>query len=76
VIAEIERRIREVVPRAVVKVVDMAPVVGAALFGLDKIGAGEAAKARLRAATQRVPGVEPTVSARVASAHQDGIHDA
>jgi N-acetylglucosamine kinase-like BadF-type ATPase len=54
VIAEIEQRIVKVAPRAVVKVVDVAPVVGAALFGLDKIGAEEAAKARLRAATQRV----------------------
>lgn len=54
VIAEIGQRIVKVAPRAAVKVVDVAPVVGAALFGLDKIGAEEAAKERLRAATQRV----------------------
>jgi len=54
VIAEIERRTLKLAKRAVVKVVDVAPVVGAALFGLDQIGADAAAKARLRAATQRV----------------------
>jgi N-acetylglucosamine kinase-like BadF-type ATPase len=53
VIAEIERRTHKLAERAVVKVVEVAPVVGAALFGLDEIGAGAAAKARLRAATQR-----------------------
>ncbi|MDT7727400.1 MAG: hypothetical protein QOI21_3976 [Actinomycetota bacterium] len=54
VIAEIERRTLKVSPRAVVKVVDVAPVVGAALFGLDRIGADDVAKTGLRAATQRV----------------------
>ncbi|RSM37244.1 ATPase [Amycolatopsis balhimycina DSM 5908] len=53
VIAEIERRCLKVAPRAVVRVVDVNPVVGAALFGLDTLGATEAAKAALKAATQR-----------------------
>ncbi|MFD8495635.1 N-acetylglucosamine kinase [Amycolatopsis sp. NPDC059657] len=54
VITDIERRCLKVAPKAVVKIVDVAPVVGAALFGLDTIGADEASKVRLRAATQRV----------------------
>lgn len=54
VIAEIERRCLKVAPRAVVHVVDVNPVVGAALFGLDTLGASEDAKAALKAATQRV----------------------
>ncbi len=54
VIAEIERRCLKVAPRAVVRVVDVAPVVGAALFGLDTVGALDTAKAALKAATQRV----------------------
>ncbi|MEQ0563664.1 BadF/BadG/BcrA/BcrD ATPase family protein [Amycolatopsis sp. NEAU-NG30] len=54
VIAEIERRCLKVAPRAVVRVVDVNPVVGAALFGLDTLGASETAKAALKAATQRV----------------------
>ncbi len=54
VIAEIERRCLKVAPRASVRVVDVAPVVGAALFGLDTVGASDSAKASLKAATQRV----------------------
>jgi len=53
VIAEIERRCVKVAPRAVVRVVDVDPVVGAALFGLDTLGASTSAKAALKAATQR-----------------------
>jgi N-acetylglucosamine kinase-like BadF-type ATPase len=52
VIAEIETRFLKVAPQAVVRVVDVAPVVGAALYGLDTLGAPESAKARLRAATR------------------------
>ncbi|QFU90784.1 N-acetylglucosamine kinase [Amycolatopsis sp. YIM 10] len=48
VITEIERRCRKVAPQAVFRVVDVAPVVGAALLGLDAIGADVAAKERLR----------------------------
>lgn len=53
VIAEIERRCLKVAPRAVVRVVDVNPVVGAALSGLDTLGATASAKAALKAATQR-----------------------
>ncbi|MDT7661192.1 MAG: hypothetical protein QOD04_748 [Pseudonocardiales bacterium] len=54
VIAEIEWRCLKVAPRAVVSVVDVNPVVGAALFGLDTLGAPASAKAALKAATQRI----------------------
>jgi hypothetical protein len=54
VIAEIERRCLKVAPRAVVRVVDVNPVVGAALFGLDTLGASASAKTALKAATQRI----------------------
>jgi N-acetylglucosamine kinase-like BadF-type ATPase len=53
VIAEIERRCVKVAPDAVVRVVDVDPVVGAALFALDTLGAPAAAKAALKAATKR-----------------------
>ena len=53
VIAEIEQRCLKVAPKAVVRVVDVDPVVGAALFGLDALAATDAAKATLKAATQR-----------------------
>ncbi|WP_033295061.1 N-acetylglucosamine kinase [Amycolatopsis jejuensis] len=53
VIAEIERRCLKVAPRAQVRVVDVNPVVGAALFGLDFLNTPAAAKAALKAATQR-----------------------
>ncbi|WP_245691199.1 N-acetylglucosamine kinase [Sinosporangium album] len=45
----IERRFAEEAPQAELVVTDMPPIVGAALLGLDAIGAGEEAKARLRA---------------------------
>ncbi|MFJ4105629.1 N-acetylglucosamine kinase [Amycolatopsis japonica] len=54
VIAEIERRCLKVAPRASIQVVDVAPVVGAALFALDTIGAEDSAKVALKAATKRV----------------------
>jgi len=54
VIGDIERRCLKVAPRAVVRVVDVNPVVGAALFGLDALGSPDAAKAALKAATQRL----------------------
>ncbi|RZS43537.1 N-acetylglucosamine kinase-like BadF-type ATPase [Herbihabitans rhizosphaerae] len=47
VIAEIERRCRKVAPRAAVRVAALAPVVGAALAGLDAVGATPDAKRRL-----------------------------
>jgi N-acetylglucosamine kinase-like BadF-type ATPase len=49
VIEAIERQCVLTAPRAQVRVVDIAPVVGAALLGLDAIGADPAAKTRLRA---------------------------
>lgn len=51
IIEEITERCVAVAPRAQVRVVDIAPVVGAALLGLDAIGADEAAKTRLRLAS-------------------------
>ncbi|TCC46019.1 ATPase [Kribbella capetownensis] len=44
------RLLPEVAPKAVPKVVDVPPVVGAALLGLDHTAASPAAQARLRAA--------------------------
>ncbi|RZQ63779.1 N-acetylglucosamine kinase [Amycolatopsis suaedae] len=55
VTGEIERRCRKVAPNAVVRVVDVAPVVGAALSGLDAVGADAAAKQRLRASSVAAP---------------------
>lgn len=49
-IAEVTRRCKAVAPQAVISVVDVLPVVGAALAGLDALGADQAAEARLRAA--------------------------
>jgi len=54
VIGDIERRCLKVAPKAVVRVVDVNPVVGAALFGLDTLGSPVAAKAALKAATRRL----------------------
>ncbi|WP_216205039.1 N-acetylglucosamine kinase [Amycolatopsis aidingensis] len=48
VIGEIERRCLKVAPRASVRVTALPPVFGAALSGLDAIGADAAAYARLR----------------------------
>jgi N-acetylglucosamine kinase-like BadF-type ATPase len=44
------RLLSSVAPKAIPRVVDVPPVVGAALLGLDHTAAGEAAQARLRAA--------------------------
>ena len=46
---EIERRYAERAPAATLVVTDVPPVAGAALLGLDRLGATDAAKARLRA---------------------------
>jgi len=48
--AEISRRFAEEAPRATIRIVDIPPVAGAALLGLDHLGAPPAAHARLRAA--------------------------
>jgi N-acetylglucosamine kinase-like BadF-type ATPase len=49
-IEEIRRRLAAVAPRAGAVVTEVPPVVGAALLGLDRLGASPAAKAALRAA--------------------------
>jgi N-acetylglucosamine kinase-like BadF-type ATPase len=48
--AGITRQLTEAVPRAQIRVIDVPPVVGAALLGLDQLSAPPAAEARLRAA--------------------------
>jgi N-acetylglucosamine kinase-like BadF-type ATPase len=50
--AAIERRLATAAPDAVPRFVDVPPVTGAALLGLDFLGAGPAAERRLRASTQ------------------------
>jgi N-acetylglucosamine kinase-like BadF-type ATPase len=49
-LAEITERIGAAAPQAAVSVVDVPPVAGAALLGLDHVGAGGDAERRLRAA--------------------------
>ena len=44
------RRLAEAAPAAVVRVIDVPPVAGAALLGLDHVNSGSAAASRLRAA--------------------------
>jgi N-acetylglucosamine kinase-like BadF-type ATPase len=74
VIDDIERRCTAVAPRAEVRVVDIAPVVGAALMGLDAIGASETAKARLRASAGVLSAVSvESVSSGVIGQGADGI---
>jgi N-acetylglucosamine kinase-like BadF-type ATPase len=46
--AEITRRFADEAPKAAVRIVDIPPVAGAALLGLDHIGAPPGAEARLR----------------------------
>jgi N-acetylglucosamine kinase-like BadF-type ATPase len=48
--AELTRRFADEAPRSVLRIVEIPPVVGAALLGLDHIGAPPAAQARLRGA--------------------------
>jgi N-acetylglucosamine kinase-like BadF-type ATPase len=57
VIERIEQRCVEVAPRADVRVVDIAPIFGAALLGLDAMGASAEAKTRLRALSSVPVGV-------------------
>jgi len=49
------RLLAEAAPKAIPRVVDVPPVVGAALLGLDRTAAGSAAQARLRAAFASPP---------------------
>jgi hypothetical protein len=44
------RQLSEAAPRAKIRVIDVPPVVGAALLGLDHVHAPAAAESRLRAA--------------------------
>ena len=44
------RQLAEAAPTATVRVIDVPPVAGAALLGLDHVNAGPAAASRLRAA--------------------------
>jgi hypothetical protein len=44
------RQLAEAAPTAAVRVIDVPPVAGAALLGLDHVNAGPAAASRLRAA--------------------------
>jgi N-acetylglucosamine kinase-like BadF-type ATPase len=53
--AEITRRFAEEAPLASPRIVDIPPVGGAALLGLDHLGASPAAEARLRDAYLQVP---------------------
>jgi hypothetical protein len=50
---EIDRRLHEQAPLATTSVVRSPPVVGAALLGLDRIGADLTARERLREAYRR-----------------------
>ena len=52
-LARIEARIRGVVPAARIKPLEVPPVVGAALLGLDRVGAPAGADARLRSTLTR-----------------------
>jgi N-acetylglucosamine kinase-like BadF-type ATPase len=48
--AAIDRGLAERAPNAVMRIVEVPPVAGAALLGLDRVGAGPGAEQRLRAA--------------------------
>jgi len=55
--ARIEEGLCGIAPAATVTILEAPPVAGAALLGLDHLGASKAARARLRAAlTERPPG--------------------
>ncbi|MCP3800006.1 ATPase [Allokutzneria sp. A3M-2-11 16] len=54
-ITEVEHRCRAVAPLAELRLVDLPPVVGAALWGLDALGAGPTAEAALRGAALPAP---------------------
>lgn len=57
VVDAVAERLGAVAPRARVRVVDVPPVVGAALLGLDAVGASAGAEARLRRAYEAAAGV-------------------
>jgi hypothetical protein len=49
----IARQLAQAAPAAQIRVIDVPPVIGAALLGLDHVQAGPGAEARLRAAYVR-----------------------
>jgi N-acetylglucosamine kinase-like BadF-type ATPase len=55
-ISEVTQRVKAGAPQAVVSIVAVPPVAGAALLGLDHVGAGPDAERRLRAAYHRRAG--------------------
>jgi N-acetylglucosamine kinase-like BadF-type ATPase len=68
VVAPVRDRVLEVAPLAKVRLVDVPPVVGAALLGLDTIGAKPGAELRLRSAYDlHLPATTPTPLDVVAS---------
>jgi N-acetylglucosamine kinase-like BadF-type ATPase len=56
---EVAARLTAGAPQAAMHIVDVPPVVGAALLGLDHVGAGPAAERRLRAALTACTGNDP-----------------
>ncbi|MEU7475252.1 BadF/BadG/BcrA/BcrD ATPase family protein [Lentzea sp. NPDC042327] len=63
VLGPVRSRVLEVAPLAQVRVVDLPPVVGAALLGLDTIGASPGAELRLRSAyDDHLPAVDSAVA--------------
>jgi N-acetylglucosamine kinase-like BadF-type ATPase len=65
-ISEITTRIKAEAPAASVRVIEAAPVAGAALLGLDQIGAPVTATQRLREALAHRPAASAALSARPA----------
>jgi N-acetylglucosamine kinase-like BadF-type ATPase len=62
--AGIEQGLRAVGPRIVVRVVAEPPIVGAALLGLDDLGASEAARSRARAELSSAMSDGPAITGR------------
>ena len=55
-LAEVDRQLAEAAPGATARVLDVPPVAGAALLGLDYVGAPTTPKLRLRACYRPAPG--------------------
>jgi hypothetical protein len=66
--AEVASRLAAQAPKSAAHIVDVPPVVGAALLGLDHIGAGPAAGQRLRAALTGYAGEELVSAGRTGPA--------
>jgi hypothetical protein len=54
-LSEIDRQLAEAAPGATARLLDVPPVAGAALLGLDYVGAPTAPKLRLRACYRPAP---------------------